>query len=1036
MKKGECMRSTGTFIAGLILAFVLPVSPSGFTAHHMNTPMMRKLAFDTNRVKSAALPEGATITGTLFNISPEDLESAFVMARAVKPDSVYSGSVGFPEDSLLWKGISPVSTDGTYEISGLAPGDYWVEASAPGYEIVYYRDTRIFSDATVVTLGENERLTHIDFTMVKIWPGTGLLSGTVQDETGHPVENASVVLLSQTTFSMVEAYTDESGDYAFTGLKNDSYIVEVYSDGYLPEFYDNVYSSQEATRITVADSSVITGIDFTLGRGGSISGIVTDSAGSPLEGVYIQASTTLPDSIDPFLDLLPGGYFSGVSDENGAYQIVALPDGEYLIKGEYYKEWGRNSTYYPGVTDPAMAVPVVIENQNDVSGIDFQIEYQVPQGKIQGVITDSQGNPVEGAYLSCLPYPPYRSAMWYWGRTTSDSTGFYMLENVPNDSYIIECFVDTGRRTDVYFWPGTSSIEEAEPVTISSGSQIAEHVDFQLPITVSQARISGQVAADGHPMAYASIQLISMNDEENTIVTPYIRYDRILWASSDSSGHYSLVRVPQGRYLIHCEYSDGEFYGSQYFDHAASPETADIIIVGDNTQLTADFELKLRPLYGALSGIVLNQDEEPVPGAYVQIVRGYANGTPMMTVVSDYLTLNQYTLTDDDGRYTFPRLYQDEYHLAVYANGGSAFYPDAPVWDASKPVYVTGGETTEADFKIIIRSYEAFISGRIVPEWSDWPYDDKDSTQSVWGNDPPNNTEIFVVTARPTVTLLSWPESERVYSAVTMANGNYTLQCPPGEYYVQAFSADYLPEYYDNAYSLSEAKIVSTLIDQPAAGIDMMLAPKLYWALEPVTDNRVSVGHIYGQVTDEAGALVSGATVYLLDEDGRPIYSVMTDEAGYYDISGMPPGVYHIQANKSGIGSAFNGNVSEFDQSQGMPVNDDVEINLTLQTQTSTVPADSPLPRSVRLIGNYPNPFNPQTAIRFALPEAAHVTLTVYNGRGEQVRQIADQLYPAGEHQVLWTGRDGSGFPVSSGIYLVELKTEQSSQFRKMILVR
>ena len=1030
------MRTTGIlFTAGLILVIAVPVSPSGFSDHPLNSPMMRKIAVDIKQSRPAIVTGGASIAGTLFNISPDDLKSAFVTARAVQPDSVYPGSYDFPADSLVWKGVSPVDDEGRYEITGLAPGGYQVEASAPGYEILYYRDTQIVTDATVITLAENESRTDIDFNMIKIRPGTGTLTGTVQDGTGNPIERASVALLSQTTYGFFETYTDESGDYAFNGLKNDSYIAEAYAEGYLPEYYDNVFSSETATRITVSDSSVITGIDFMLGRGGSISGIVSDSAGIPLEGIYIQATTTLPDSASPFIDYSPWRYFSGVSDQNGVYKIEALPDGEYFIKGETYNRWGNNVTYYPGVTDLSLAVPVLIENQNEVSGIDFQIDLHIPQGVIQGVIYDNRGLPVEGAKLSCLPYPPTRSAMWYWENAISDSSGFYRFENVPDDSYIIECFIAS--QWPVYFWPSTANIEEAAPVSVSPEIPVADHVDFHLPVSVSHATISGQVrTADGHPLAYASVQLIALNDPENPFLASDYRYDRGQWTSTDSSGHYSLIRVRQGQYFMRCEFRDGDFYGSQYYDHAADTETADIITIEDSTQLTADFELSLHPLYGSLSGVVLDQDEKPVSSAYVQIVHDYSNMTSMMTVVPDYLSLNQYTLTDETGRYTFPMLYQGGYHLAVYANGGNTFYPDSPVWEEAKPVSVTGGETTEANFRITVNTYEASISGRIIPEWSVWPYANQDSTRAVWGDGQPENAVIFVVTARPVITVLSWPESERVYSAVTQSDGNYTLQCPPGEYYVQAFSADYLPEYYDNAYSPEKATIVNTGIDKPAAGIDMMLAPKLYWALEPVSDGRIAGGRIYGCVTDKSGSLVPGATVYLLDADGRPIYSVVTDETGYYDIPGVPPGVYHIQADKTGTGSAYNGNVSELGQSQGVPVNNEVEIDLILQQSTSTVPAGSPLPRSVRLIGNFPNPFNPQTAIRFALPETEYVTLTVYNGRGEQVDQIAARLFTAGEHQVVWNGKDAGGIPVSSGIYIIELKTDHKIQFRKMMLLR
>ena len=98
---------------------------------------------------------------------------------------------------------------------------------------------------------------------------------------------------------------------------------------------------------------------------------------------------------------------------------------------------------------------------------------------------------------------------------------------------------------------------------------------------------------------------------------------------------------------------------------------------------------------------------------------------------------------------------------------------------------------------------------------------------------------------------------------------------------------------------------------------------------------------------------------------------------------------------------------------------------------TTAVPIDD-----FALGANQPNPFNPETTLRYALPRAQPVRLTVYDMLGQQVRVLVDGEQPPGWHQVVWDGRDQVGRAVASGIYLYRLQTSQFSQTRKMILLR
>lgn len=87
------------------------------------------------------------------------------------------------------------------------------------------------------------------------------------------------------------------------------------------------------------------------------------------------------------------------------------------------------------------------------------------------------------------------------------------------------------------------------------------------------------------------------------------------------------------------------------------------------------------------------------------------------------------------------------------------------------------------------------------------------------------------------------------------------------------------------------------------------------------------------------------------------------------------------------------------------------------------------------LLPNYPNPFNPQTNISFTLADKSeHTTVSVYNLKGQLVKNLVSAKLPAGKHSVVWDGTDSAGKSVSSGMYLYRLQSSGIIQTRKMLL--
>jgi enediyne biosynthesis protein E4 len=117
------------------------------------------------------------------------------------------------------------------------------------------------------------------------------------------------------------------------------------------------------------------------------------------------------------------------------------------------------------------------------------------------------------------------------------------------------------------------------------------------------------------------------------------------------------------------------------------------------------------------------------------------------------------------------------------------------------------------------------------------------------------------------------------------------------------------------------------------------------------------------------------------------------------------------------------------------------DIRLVAETPSPTAVTEvhtASLPQSFTLSPNYPNPFNSDTMIRFALPAAGDVDLTIFNLAGQRVAKLAQGMREAGTHTISWDGRDDSGRALASGVYLYRLQTGngQKVETRKLVLMK
>ncbi|MDP2172898.1 MAG: C25 family cysteine peptidase [Candidatus Cloacimonadaceae bacterium] len=117
------------------------------------------------------------------------------------------------------------------------------------------------------------------------------------------------------------------------------------------------------------------------------------------------------------------------------------------------------------------------------------------------------------------------------------------------------------------------------------------------------------------------------------------------------------------------------------------------------------------------------------------------------------------------------------------------------------------------------------------------------------------------------------------------------------------------------------------------------------------------------------------------------------------------------------------------------PVNPQFIIQLLGSGQI--VSTEDPIAPAITILkGNYPNPFNPETTIAFSIKESAPVSIEIYNVKGQLIKTLVSEIKAAGNHSVIWKGKDENNRSVSSGIYFYKMRSGKYSDTKKMILMK
>ena len=124
-----------------------------------------------------------------------------------------------------------------------------------------------------------------------------------------------------------------------------------------------------------------------------------------------------------------------------------------------------------------------------------------------------------------------------------------------------------------------------------------------------------------------------------------------------------------------------------------------------------------------------------------------------------------------------------------------------------------------------------------------------------------------------------------------------------------------------------------------------------------------------------------------------------------------------------------NGETVEFDTSEIQEITFGPDVSVEEMVEfISQIP--------IKILKNYPNPFNPTTTISFEIAEKGKTEVEIFNIKGQKVKTLLNENLEAGQHSVIWNGKTDSEKQVSSGMYFYKVSVNNNQKISKMIMLK
>ncbi len=469
---------------------------------------------------------------------------------------------------------------------------------------------------------------------------------------GEPLAEARVEIRTGQNLDDLVAYaqTDQDGYFRIDNLPDGVYYALAFADGYARELYQQVTALQEATVLKI-EGSPLTGINFALNDGGSISGVLTIGGDQPAANVVVSAVEAKYAWADVHK-------YHAASDENGYYQISHLPLGEYVVVVE---DVGYATEFYDNTYFLSLAKIVEVRPPEEIGDINLQLE---PEGKINGVVIDDEtGEPVTNNKVHLnLKGPP---GAYTWGivdETKSSNT--FSIGRLPPGKYLLSTRSE-GYADEIY--DHKTGWELATYIQLEEGE---EESDITLRMRKGGTIRGNLFDVDGEPLE-AFLVDVQLTSTDHASAMPY-------HTEMDGSFYF---HMPPGTFIVYSMFVPGyvpKYYGDTYY-----PESAKALKVNSGDKLEGiDIYLELA---GKISGMVFEADgQTPVPEAQV-----YA--FPLDAKIGAG------AITGPDGAYIIEGIPSGRYRIEVKVPGNPTtyYYPGATDQSEADSVIVSAPGITE-----------------------------------------------------------------------------------------------------------------------------------------------------------------------------------------------------------------------------------------------------------------------------------------------------------------------------------------------------
>jgi hypothetical protein len=496
------------------------------------------------------------------------------------------------------------NSSGEYTIGSLPAGSYRVKFIDSPYLTQYYNDKTSFSEADLVPVEAEKTHTGIDATMHAF----GNISGKVTDNNGKALFGVQVTifLASGGWFS---TQTNFNGEYMTAALPTGSYKVEFSGSFgnafYLTQYYSGKSSLSAADPVAVELDKTHEHIDATMLELGRIRGKVTDTRGTPLEGIQVIAIGA------------DGGQRSGGTNQSGEYSIEGLPTGSYKVE---FTSSSYLTQYYNGKASLSEADPVSVVVEGRTVGIDATMH---ESGRLSGKVTDTHGNALPNVFVTVLD-----SSGNFVASGGVNSSGEYTIGGLPAGSYKVE-FQSSRYLTQYYDNKG--SLSESDPVLAEEG-KTHEGIDAAMH---ELGKISGKVTdIKGNPLGNIYVSLVDEHGNPNGV-----------FVATNSSGEYTIEALPSGAYRVAffesfiIGFPGGEapgYYITQFYNDKSSAVEADPVAVeADKTHEHVDAAMHE---HGKISGKVTDGKGKALTNVQVTVfnLSGFAVTTGFTNSSGEY----------------------------------------------------------------------------------------------------------------------------------------------------------------------------------------------------------------------------------------------------------------------------------------------------------------------------------------------------------------------------------------------------------------